>query len=210
MSRVLSVELSSEFRNPLIYLANLHRWVPLQDCVWDAPSCLKSLHRLANRYQDCRKLFCEILQIGNSTSEQIVNELETLPLSAPIPDRKELLLQLNEHIERSRLQPFVPQFRNKVIVPVARDDVIRIESYDSSEWYLADWKSLRDSFRGKIWLLEFTVEEVRKSSALINAMCWENKLLSTVVRVSQRPVGDPVLDLGLTAKLRERAEYLMR
>jgi hypothetical protein len=187
--------------------------VPLRQCVWDAPSCLKSLEKLVNRYPDCRSLFYDKLSLRNATIDHVINELELLSPTAALTVRKELLLVLNDYVARSVPNSSILRLKDKNIIPVGFGDSewkYRLMNYNRNVWYLADRTSLRDSFDGKVWLLEFTVEEVRKISPLIKAMDLEDYLLSKAVVETTETVGDPISDPDQTLELRQRSQYLTR
>lgn len=187
--------------------------MPLRKCVWDAPSCLQSLEKLVNRYQDCRSLFCDKLLLKNATVDHVINELELLSLTAALTVRKELLLVLNDYIARGAPKSSILRLKGKSIIPVGFGDSewkYRLMNYNRDVWYLADRTSLRNSFDGIVWLLEFTVEEVRKISPLIKVMDLENYLLSKAVVETTETVGDPISDPDQTLQLQRRSQYLTR
>ena len=104
--------------------------------------------------------------------------------------------------------------KGKHIIPVRKNsdsgEEQKFVSYDEDGWYLADRISLQESFSGKIWLSDFTIQEVRSLGPLIDAMGLGDQRLSQAVEEDTECIGDPIRDEEQTIALRQRASYLPR
>jgi hypothetical protein len=83
-------------------------------------------------------------------------------------------------------------------------------AYDKHVFYLADRSSLLESFRGKVPIADFTVNEVRRLSPLIDAMDLKDWLLSEAATETSQACGDPVYDEERTIELRQRTKYIFQ
>lgn len=82
--------------------------------------------------------------------------------------------------------------------------------YNTQVFYLADRQSLLARFKGKIPLIAFDVNTVRKLSPLINAMKLSEWVLSKAVEQNLEIVGLKIEDKERTDDLRERARYFVQ
>ena len=79
---------------------------------------------------------------------------------------------------------------------------------NSYVWYIPDREHLRDSFDGKVHLLDFTPREVQESMPLFKAMNIEESLLSEAVKERVKSDGNRKRDHEREEQLRERVKYL--
>lgn len=183
----------------------------MQNCVWEAPSCLTKVIALEREYKDCKLLFCTQLRLKNATIEHVIDEILS---PQDFERRKELLLVLNNYLRSKRSSLSVEKLKGKMIIPVRMvakpRDQTALKNYDRHVWYLADKPSLQESFKEKVWLIDFPLDVVRKLSPLVKAMGLENYLLSNAVEEETECCGDPILDQDRTMDLRKRVLFFMR
>ena len=128
--------------------------------------------------------------------------------------RKDILLVLNDYLDRGLSSASIKKLRGQNIIPVAKR--IRtgedrcLMNYDQDIWYLADRSSLLECFKKKVWLIDFPVEVVRRLSPLVTALNVENYVLSKAVEETTECCGDAILDQGHTIELRERVRFFIR
>jgi hypothetical protein len=148
---------------------------------------------LEREYKDCKWLFCTLLGLKNANLEHVIDEL----LSRPEPDfdgRKKLLLVLNEYLRNKMSSSAIEKLKGGEIIPVKMvrkpKDQTNLMNYDRDTWYLADKTSLQESFKEKVWLIDFPVDVVRKLSPLVKAMKLEDYLLTvwgvTAIKLKRR------------------------
>lgn len=188
----------------------------LKDCVWEAPACLTKVYALATEYTDCKSLFCTRLKLHNAKIDNVVTELLSLPNSGCFNKHKELLMVLNDYLDNGSPSTAILNLKGKDVIPVIEPYQMgeraktRLMNYNRDLWYFADRVSLQESFKGKLYLIDFTVFEVRRLSPLIKAMGLECFLLSNAVVETTEFCGDPIYDPDGTIDLRSRAKYFTR
>ncbi|PMD56096.1 uncharacterized protein K444DRAFT_72149 [Hyaloscypha bicolor E] len=78
-------------RHPLVFIEGLKRWVFLRDCVWGGPH-LASAYHLSTEFPQYKKLFRDLLKLGNVTLDHVIQELDCVTSSTSFSRLEELLL----------------------------------------------------------------------------------------------------------------------
>lgn len=156
-------------------------------------------------------LFCTQLCLKNATLEHVIDEMLS---PQDFEQRKDLLLVLNDYLRNKMSLSSVEKLKGKKIIPVRMvtkpRDQTTLKNYNRHVWYLADRPSLQESFKEKVWLIDFPVGVVQKLSPLVKAMELEDHLLSNAVEVETECCGDPIFDQDRTMDFRKRVQFLMR
>jgi len=194
----------------LVYLQKLKRWVYLSECVWDAPQQLNSVYKLSSEYPLCSSLFRTCLLLGNATLDHVIKQLQSVTTSTSFHALQELLLLLNKYLKPEGPPGCLSELKGKKIIPVTKPGGEDRMDYDTQVFYLADRQSLWDRFNGKIPLIAFDVNTVRRLSPLIKAMNLSAYLLSEAVNQNLEMVGLPIKDKERTDDLRQRARYFVQ
>ena len=199
----------------LVFNGKENRWISHRDCVWKAPSLLTNVYALSSAYRGCKPLFCSCLAVGNATIDHVVAEIISLN-AANTTKCKELLILLNEYLATGSPMLAINKLKGKRFIPVtdsaSSDDlqVSILKNYNEDIWYYPDRPSLYNSFVGKVPLLDFSVQEVRKLSPLINALGHKYRRLSEAVEEATESSGDPIYDSLSTRDLQKRSQYFVR
>jgi hypothetical protein len=136
----------------------------------------------------------------------VVTELQYWGSLVSIERLKELLLLLNKYLAVEIPGGFMTNLRGVKIFPVKnRDGIIDCRSYDEHNWYIADRQGLRDSFNGKLPLLDLDVKSVRALQPLFEALEMGPWQLSVADKPRLERVGTPIYDDKKTQDLRQRA-----
>jgi hypothetical protein len=127
---------------------------------------------------------------------------------------KGLLMVINEYIRRDPACNIDVNLSLRAVFPVTQPhtlgssrEVVLKERYDI--WYIPDRESLKDCFKSRVCLLEFTAEETRKFEPFIRAMSLKHRLLSEAVTETTETSGDPIFDQETTEDLLVRIPYLI-
>ncbi|RSM01630.1 hypothetical protein CDV31_011271 [Fusarium ambrosium] len=203
----------------LVFVARPHpEWVKHGSCVWSAPSSLKQVTKLSNRYGDCRKLFCNILGVGPASIENVADELCLLQeeTSDGTAERcEELLTMLSERLTSGSEFPVTHYLRilhAKVfsVVKATHGDVkseVVLRSLHDADWYIPDRLTLEAAFRGKVDMLKFSVRVVNLLDSFFSRMNSRNKYLSVAIQETVEPRGSPIHDMSTERDLKIRVEY---
>lgn len=186
--------------------------------MWSAPSALKQVTRLSNRYGDCRKLFCNILGVGPASIENVADELCLLheETSDGMAKRcEELLTMLSERLTAGSELPVTHYLRilHAKVFPVVRAvhvDVkseIVLRSLHDADWYIPDRLTLETAFQGKVNILDFSVRVVNLLDSFFKRMNSRGKYLSSAIEETVEPRGTRIHDLSTERDLKIRVEY---
>ncbi|KAH0381611.1 hypothetical protein KCU92_g6939, partial [Aureobasidium melanogenum] len=197
---------------PLIFLPETLKWVNLQTCVWEAPSCLRKVRPIAHIYGPVQSFFKNILNLQDAGIGDFVNELITHDNVTPhITLIKELLLELSARIS-PRLTYDLKALDNCRIFPVidAQKQRVLMSGIDS-RWFIPDGRNLSTSFSGIIPLLDFSLGEQKRLEPLLEKMGVWGKHLSEKVNKQEVVEGkdQAVKDALHTRKFQVKAHYLL-
>ncbi len=124
---------------------------------------------------------------------------------------KDLLIALNQYLINGTSSRSLRSLRGTPAIPVSRGNAdTRVVSYDAGGWYIADRPSLRESFMGRVYLMDFSIVAIGTLKPLIGAMGLENRLLSNAVVESTESDGQAIIDTNWTESIRCRAQYFTR
>ncbi|KAJ4179707.1 hypothetical protein NW755_012264 [Fusarium falciforme] len=204
---------------PLVFVARPHpEWITHGSCVWSAPSALKQVTRLSNRYGDCRKLFCNILGIGPASIENVADELCLLQeeTSEGMAKRcEELLTMLSERLTAGSELPVTHYLRilHAKVFPIVRaahadaKSEIILRSLHNADWYIPDRLTLEAAFRGKVNILNFSVRVVNVLDCFFSRMNSRSKYLSSAIEETVEPRGTSIHDMSTERDLKIRVQY---
>ncbi|TRX89111.1 hypothetical protein FHL15_010028 [Xylaria flabelliformis] len=138
------------------------RWVSLDACVWDGPTCLKKFPRLRNFYAELEDLFCSKLKLTVANLSTLIAEAKLISSIDSLTYARSLFKQLS-HMSygtyyHTRYDAGFYDLLELEIFPVWKGK--RGNQFDHLKssgmtWYIADVPYLLDSFEGKIPLLAF-------------------------------------------------------
>lgn len=210
---------------PLVFIVRPQpEWVKRSSCVWNAPPVLKQVTRLATRYHDCQKLFCDYLGVESANIKDVVDELCTTPKgpSEGIVQRcEELLTTLKGFLMpesefaarqflRVRHARVFPVLNAEHLIQPASESEVHLKSLQDPDWYIPDLLTLEVAFRGKVDLLKFSVKSVTVLESVFSKLRCQNLYLSSVVEETVMPRGLKVRDLMREQDLMIRLPYISR
>lgn len=130
---------------------------------------------------------------------------------AKIATIKNLLRALEKYIKADTDPKILARLRKASILPVQKSDgLTRLTSSASSNWLIADSERLRFYFADKVFLLDFTVEEIKSLRPLLDGLAISDRILSMKITETTIPQGDLVLQENATYLLRSKSHYLAR
>jgi hypothetical protein len=146
------------------------------------------------------------LALGDVEANHIVGELRATS-TTQIERLKELLVLLNKYLKDPFPQNLVTTLQGMAIFPVRTLNGSVVSMRYEDVWYMADRPSLRDSFSGKLCLLDFDVKTVRTLQPLIIALDKTSRLLSIADEPKLERIGTPTYHDQKTSDLRLRAVH---
>eukprot|EP01103_Thecamoeba_quadrilineata_P011325 TRINITY_DN267_c0_g2_i4.p1 TRINITY_DN267_c0_g2~~TRINITY_DN267_c0_g2_i4.p1 ORF type:complete len:1421 (-),score=259.62 TRINITY_DN267_c0_g2_i4:61-4323(-) len=178
----------------LIYLPSSTKeagtWFKSNQCLWQAPTCLRRAQPLNKIYKNLKGFFKDTLRIRNANLQDIIQELKTHPTNPT--QIQELFAELNEHFKKEPDEN-LQSLKNLPIFPIrsiTRSES-KIVSGTDSKWFIGDRNFLRTVFEKSVYLLDFPLETILEMLNLFKALDLEQKFLSIAMKTSMKFVGVP-------------------
>ncbi|KAH6627198.1 hypothetical protein B0J18DRAFT_465142 [Chaetomium sp. MPI-SDFR-AT-0129] len=208
------------------------KWIRHDHCVWNAPPLLEQVIRIHPHYQDCEKLFTQILGVRTASLGDVVQEFCSSESNrgnekSAVQRFEKLLLLLadfesegppwlgKEELMRIRAAPVFPVIWHQQEVDDAPQDnpaAITWRSMDEGGWNIPDDIFLESLFRGRVYMLGMPVRSIIKSAdrlkELFVALGCTEMLLSASVQQTVELDGDKVRDLSVERELKIRVQHL--
>lgn len=179
------------------------------------PQCVAKSLKPDLDYPNCTYFFHCLLTTSSDALDGLITKLGFIDRSTPLSDVSQLFRNISTAVkERKNLASFqLPRPLEKhPIFPIVRNE--RQDEFDylavlgsETSWYIADREHLRNSFRGKVPLLAFAVEELEAMEDVLGLFNVENRKLSTLVQTYTVPHGFVGVNKSYTAFLQERSEF---
>lgn len=195
----------------MVHNQGQRHWYKPVNTLWSSSTPIRGKATLDVQYDELKSFFVSKLGVKSLTLEMVYDELLQKPQTSTQEDIRVAILSLSNFLrdERTSLDP--KRLREAQIFPVkyaTNEPVLRSTETDFA---IADRAHLEESFRGKVALLNFDMEEVNKMRPLFSWLGIEDRLLSNGVKeiTSVQPnAGRPIRAPG--RDLRHKAYYILR
>ncbi|KAI1753328.1 hypothetical protein F4782DRAFT_90937 [Xylaria castorea] len=193
------------------------RWVSLDACVWDGPTCLKKFPRLRKFYAELEDLFCSKLKLTAANLNTLITEAKLISSTDNLTYVRSLFKQLS-HMSygtyyHTRYDAGFYDLLKLEIFPVWKGKRgAQFDHLKSSgmKWYIADTPYLLDSFEGKIPLLAFEPSTLVEMKDLITNLGWENRKLRKLAIKELSIEGYETVDWKYTQSLQQKWRCISR
>ena len=173
--------------------------------------------KLSRHYPNLRHLFCTCLGVKNADVYHVINELCSLEGAEINYERvKAIIFGINAHLgERVKIDELdLIDLKNKKVFPIYQTEhgtrVTKFCRYKEDMWFIPDRESLVESFRGKVWLLDFTVFESKELEKFFESFDLTRRKLSRNVQERTVVDGDAVYNDEYTTIFRQKTEHILR
>lgn len=222
-SSTVGQTLKASFENDALIFADVERglfsrqWFKPSQCLWSSPTSIRNKINLSSIYDSkLEKFFVETLGVRRLDANLVYQELLELSAGEATVDQvKDLIFTLNSQIETEENDSV--EFSRLPILPV-RDFGGNVSlDANGTGFAIVDRKKLHDIFRGRVKLLDFSLEEVCQLRPFIRWAGIEGRYLSRLVKetstlnsTDKRPISDPYQDLKKKAYGLLRIAYHFR
>jgi hypothetical protein len=129
---------------------------------------------LSIAFSSCRELFVSMLNVQDAAAADFLNEIcnenSSGHLNIPRSTIKDLLLTLCTYDSTApELDDAFKQLAQMEVVPVRKSQESRF-SVCKGEWFIPDCPRYANRFKGKLWFLDFSKEEIISLKALFTRM----------------------------------------
>jgi hypothetical protein len=182
--------------------------------LWSSTTEIKGKVTLNDDYEDLRHFFVDKLGVRTLTLQMVYDELLHTSPHSSIRDVKQALSSLNALLRTEQERPPPETLLDVSIFPVRlADGTAVLRSAARTEFAIIDREHLAEKFRGRIAMLDFSLEEVRRLQYFFDWMNLQHRYLSAAVKQftsisprdgCTRPITMPDRDL------RRKAHALLR
>lgn len=196
-------------------MPNHGAWLPLGQCLWSGPSCLRIHFSLKDIYPSCKRLFTDVLGVGDVTMKDLILEIVMFRQSDDLSYMRDVFVELEKFLENDKTYTMNLQSLNgKSVWPViqmkhAAGDFDDLRS-SKTEWFIADTQPLRDSFVGIVPLLAFSTDDISRMERLFHGLELDSKRLSRAVKSVPRTEGRVAAHIAHTEMFRSKYDFIVR
>jgi len=191
------------------------RWAKLRDCLWEGPECLRRFVALKHIYPSCQRLFRDFFLIPDAGIKDLVREAKLVCRGDPLPYIRNLLLEMEKHLEKDESITVFTQLQFHSIWPIYNGE--KEEDWDTLEfangntaWFIADRAHLLDSFRARLPLVAFQVEDVLKMPLLMRKLGVDKRRLTRAITSIAKTTGTTRPSLNYQEQLRSKVDFIAR
>jgi hypothetical protein len=201
------------FEEDALVYDTLHKaWVPTSSCLWSKDAQIPGKVTILSQYGDLKDFFVGILKVKIPDLGMLVDELSHVVSSElSVKDVKNLIWQINSFspsrkaLEKLKGLPIIP------VKPAGTGSQLAVLRVRNEKFSIIDRQPWAKAFLGKIDVLDFDLEDVRKLQPILASLDLENRYLSHVVREESSFQGEVGAQCSKrTRQLRSRAHALAR
>ena len=194
----------------LVYIPAKRSWVSPDECIWTAASNIGGQFGISATYANFEELFRGILNVQVPTTTTNINQLRDL-----VSDEPDNIAAIKAAIHSmGRLRPSPEDLRGAQVLrflPVEKADGSKMLAKVTDAFFIADRIEYQAAFRGKVSMLDFSLEEVCRLHRLFESLSLGDHYMSAAVQertTVQLPAPEP--SSSLTLIFRRKAQHLYR
>ncbi|KAK7425103.1 hypothetical protein QQX98_000017 [Neonectria punicea] len=191
-SQGLSEQAAEHLRNAfandrLVYATygNSSGWYSIAQCLWSSATQIQGRVPLNDLYSDLEGFFVDCLGVQELTIQMAYDELKEMGSREPAPSVskvKETIWAFNSLLDSEGFFHGAADIVSGRIFPVRHPNgSVKLQT-SMTHFAIADRKALREIFRPKAKLLDFSLDEVRRLKPFLEYLGIESRYLSAMVR----------------------------
>lgn len=184
--------------------------------MWRADFTCTVFPELQKSYKKSKTLLKDALRIHDATVDTIIAEYSKLdPKNQPRGDARTLLFALDKLLGKTKpSDEQLEELSRRNIFPVCigtEETGIERDMFSrEGRFYLADRKSFLEAFRGKVWLLDVSVEDVvHRLQHVVEYLDFKGELLTKRVTEEKRESGNTIVDEAMTCRLKNKIPFIL-
>lgn len=202
---------SNQFeQESLIYIPAEESWHPPTSCVWESAPKIGRQFGISSSYSSLQNFFVDRLSVQTPNVGTYVEQLTILAEEQPpnIEKIKTAIENINyfnpEHTD-------LDSIRGLDFLPVKSTTGETELSNIVNTFYIVDRKEYGDAFEGKVPILDFSLEDIRRLRCFLEALGLVDKYMSSAVvetTTVQQPASEP--SVSLTREFRGKSKAFCR
>lgn len=168
-SRAASQNLTSiirrEFEDESLIFVNTNGdpgWYKISECLWSSTTDISGKVTLNDHYEDLKDFFVDTLGVHTLTLQMVYDELLETRLELTMDETKSKIWSLNGFLQTEGGYADPEPLLEKKMFPIVFPDGTKGLTAASTEFAIPDREHLASLFRGRIKMLDFSPEEVRR------------------------------------------------
>ncbi|KAF1822941.1 uncharacterized protein K489DRAFT_319943 [Dissoconium aciculare CBS 342.82] len=173
----------------LIYAGN-SKWHKTSECLWSRTTELQHKVNLNKHYEDLEDFFVEVVDVRTLTTQMAVDELCATNSESTIDQVKNAIWTLNSLAQVNETPIDYSVLHDKAIFVVVEPDGQKSLKSLATAFSIADREHLSNKFFGKIKLLDYSVDEIRRLDTFLTCLGLRGRFLSATVKVFTTMTGN--------------------
>lgn len=192
---------------------------------YSTTECIQRSLDLESEYPQASQLFQFLLATGKGEIGALIEAATRITLNSKLSQIADLFARISRTLkgmnQKKAAQAIKPLCKRPSFPLITKDieegregdadkefDALAPLGIDK-EWLVADSPPMRDSFRGKVGLLAFSVSDLELMEELLKVLGLENRKLSRLVAMEMKPKGQVSLNREYTKLLQAKAPFIV-
>ncbi|KAB8254531.1 hypothetical protein BDV32DRAFT_132200 [Aspergillus pseudonomiae] len=186
-------------------------WYKISECLWSSTTDIRGKVTLNDHYEDLKDFFIDTLGVNTLTLEMVYDELLETGSESTIDETKSKIWSLNALLQTEGDYANPDPLLERVVFPVIYPDGTKGLTSAATEFAIPDREHLASQFRGRIKMLDYSLEEVRRLKSFFEWTNLTHRYLSASVKELTSFSGDTAQLISTPRRdLRRKAHAILR
>ncbi|KAL5362015.1 hypothetical protein BJX96DRAFT_153271 [Aspergillus floccosus] len=137
-------------------------WYKISECLWSSTTDIRGKVTLNDHYEDLKDFFIDTLGVNTLTLQMVYDELLETSSESTVDETKSKIWSLNALLQTEGDCVDPDLLLERSVFPVVYPDGTKGLTSAATEFAIPDQEHLASQFRGRIKMLDFSPEEVRR------------------------------------------------
>ncbi|KAJ6063689.1 hypothetical protein N7499_012369 [Penicillium canescens] len=157
-------------------------WYKISDCLWSSTTDIRGKVTLNDHYEDLKDFFIDTLGVNTLTLQMVYDELLETSSESTIDETKSKIWSLNALLQTEGDYADPDPLLERSVFPVVYPDGTKGLTSAATEFAIPDREHLASQFRGRIKMLDFSLEEVRRLKVFFEWTNLTHRYLSASIK----------------------------
>ncbi|KAE8133581.1 hypothetical protein BDV38DRAFT_274159 [Aspergillus pseudotamarii] len=157
-------------------------WYKISECLWSSTTDISGKVTLNAHYEDLKDFFVDTLGVHTLTLQMVYDELLETRLELTMDETKRKIWSLNGFLQTEGSYADPEPLLERKIFPIVFPDGTKGLTAASTEFAIPDREHLASQFRGRIKMLDFSPEEVRRLKCFFEWTNLTHRYLSASIK----------------------------
>ncbi|KAK4038181.1 hypothetical protein C8A01DRAFT_17707 [Parachaetomium inaequale] len=186
-------------------------WYKPSECLWSSTADIQGMVTLNDDYEELKDFFVDTLGVKTLTLQMVYDELLQLSPQQTADDVKRTVWSFNALLQTEPNQLDPERLRQAHVFPIRYPSGKRALGSADTDFAIVDREDLAARFRGRIKLLDYPLEEIRRLRPFLEWANLERRYLSACVKEIPSFSGGPSRRISTPNRdLKRKAHALLR